>query len=399
MSLNLTFFDTLSSVYKAKDFSFFMLALSLFLLPLSVNLSSIALVTSLAIKFVQVIFFKHKWYAQTSLKYSSLIGFIFLFYVFFNAILQTNFTYTITVFEKEFSHFGLLFLAPMLLRNKLDNKLLIYTLALGLITAVLFVFFKSYVLQIDFDKFAFIKILDIHHTYLSIFILFFVNILLTSIPNKVAPNFKTSLIIALSFLLVAFTILFILGSKVSMIIYLIFILVSVFLYFFRNRSIKILVILPVLIICFFVFNKKIDTTYKAALNFRVEIWQESINSIQEKPFFGNLQMIERDLLNFNHYKSGKYYLMDSDLNSHNQFLSILMKFGFVGALILSLLIVNLFMFKHKNVSKKTLQNSMGFFVIVFFTFYIENVLDRHHGIVFFSLFFNYYLVSISDEKS
>ena len=399
MSLNLTFFNTLESVYKARDFSFLTLAFSIFLLPLSVNLSSIALVTSLTIKFVQVIFFKHQWYAQKSLKYSSLIGFVFVLYIFFNAILQTNFTYVITVFEKEFSHFGLLFLAPMLLRNRVENKLLIDTLALGLITAVLFVFFKSYVLDINFDKVAFIKILDIHHTYLSIFILFFVNILLISIPNKEASDYKTTLIIIIGILLVAFLMLFILGSKVSMVVYLLFILGYVFMYFFRNRSIKILVILPVLIICFFVFNKKIDTTYKSALNFRVEIWQESINSIQEKPFFGNLQMIERDLLNLNHYKSGKYYLMDSDLNSHNQFLSILLKFGFVGAAILILLIVNLFIFKNKDLPKKTLQNGIGFFVILFFTFYIENVLDRHHGIVFFSLFFNYYLVSISNEKS
>jgi O-antigen ligase len=251
MSLKLTFFNIINSIYKARDFSFFMLALSLFILPLSVNLSSITLVTSLVLKFTQSIFFKHNLYSEQSLKNSSLIGLLFFVYIFVNSIIQTNFKYTIKVFEEEFSHFGLLFLAPMLLRKKEDNKLLSYTLAFGLIAAVLFVIIKSYVLQIDFDKVAFIKTLDIHHTYLSIFILFFVNILLASIPKKTQINYKFNLLIYSISILAAFVLLFILGSKVSMIIYLAFILATVFIYLFKNKSKKVLIIIPVLVVCFF----------------------------------------------------------------------------------------------------------------------------------------------------
>ena len=49
-------------------------------------------------------------------------------------------------------------------------------------------------------------------------------------------------------------------------------------------------------------------------------------------------------------------------------------------------------------TKDTITNLVGFSVIVLFTFYIENVLDRHHGIVFFAIFYNYYLVAIQNEK-
>lgn len=397
MSFRVNLFKTLKKQYKEKDFSFLVLTLSLFLLPVSINLSTFSLVISIVLKFVQVVFLNHKLYVQKSLKISSYIGLIFFLYVILSSIIQNNIQYTLNVFDKEFSHLTLLFLAPMLLRKKEDNKLLSYGLILGLITACIYVFAMSYVLEIDFNKLTFLKVINIHHTYLSIYILFFVNIILASVlkNNQLKLNRKTSLF--LSTLIFAFIILFMLGSKISMVIYLFFIGVYTVTFLSKKRRLIILTILPILIVSFLFFNKKIDTSYKSALNFRLEIWNESINSIKENPFFGNLKMSEKDVLNYHHYISGKYYLMDSDLNSHNQFLSILLKYGIVGSIILLFLMVNIFKTKNFTTSKDTIANLIGFLVIMFGTFYIENVLDRHHGVVFFSIFFNYYLVTIEDE--
>ncbi|GAA4268730.1 hypothetical protein GCM10022257_08310 [Hyunsoonleella aestuarii] len=53
---------------------------------------------------------------------------------------------------------------------------------------------------------------------------------------------------------------------------------------------------------------------------------------------------------------------------------------------------------NKSTSKRCIKEAIGVGVIVLITFYIENVLDRHHGIVFCTVFYNYYLVAIQNEN-
>ena len=400
MSLRITILNLLKKLYLEKDFSFLILNLSLFLLPLSINLSTIGLVSAMLIKIIQVFFLKHKLYSKKSLKFSSFIGVIFFVYIIMSAIVQTNLQYTFKIFDEEFSHLVLLFLVPMMLRGSEDNKLLSLSLLTGLVVACIYVFVMSFLLKITFNKIAFLELLKLHHTYLSIYTLFFVNILLSSISSNKKLRFTTQNIIFSATIIVAFLLLFILGSKVAMVVYFIFIAFYAFKLFSGKKQCYFLVLfIPILVSCFFIFNQKIDTTYTSALNFRAEIWEQSLNSIKDNPFFGNLKMNEKDILNFYHYKNGKYYLMDSDLNSHNQFLSFLIKYGFVGFIILLFFVFNLFRMKNVRVSKVKINQVIGFFIIMFFTFYIENVFDRHHGIVFFTIFFNYYLVKISDEKA
>jgi O-antigen ligase len=147
------------------------------------------------------------------------------------------------------------------------------------------------------------------------------------------------------------------------------------------------------------FNQKLNTSYKNAVDFRLEIWHQSVKSIKENLFFGDLKMQEKDLLNEKHYLNGRYDLMNSDLNSHNQYLSILLKFGIIGFLILTLYILNLIEALNKATSKDTVKSVLGFSAIILIVFYIENILDRHHGIVFVSVFYNYYLVAIQNETN
>jgi O-antigen ligase len=139
-------------------------------------------------------------------------------------------------------------------------------------------------------------------------------------------------------------------------------------------------------------------SYESALDFRTQIWDASIKTIREYPFFGNLKAPEKELLNYKHYVSGKYYFLDSDLNSHNQYLSIILKYGLFGFILLSFFVVNIFKKIENKTSKYKIRELIGFAAIIGLSFYIENILDRHHGIMFFAIFYNYYLVEIENEE-
>lgn len=387
----------IKEIFIEKDYSFLMLTIGLVLLPLSINLSTFALILALGLKIFQIFIFKQNAFKVKSLKTSTLIGLCFFAFILINSIIQTSLTYTISVFENEFSHLVLLVLIPLLLREKKSNILLCYALFTGIIIACSYVFITSLVLNINFDRDAFEAILDIHHTYLSMYILFFVNFLLVLFFDEYQNiNFlkKAIYVTAIS---LAFLIIFMVNSKVSIVIFAVILGGYLIISFSKNNALKYLLVFLVLISCIVVFNNKLNISYKNALDFRQEIWIQSVNSIKENVFFGNLKMPEKDVLNFKHYLSGKYYLMDSDLNSHNQYLSIVLKFGIIGFLILMLYPVNLVSTLNKSTTKKTMKDVVGFSIILLMIFYIENVLDRHHGIVFFSIFYNYYLVAIQNE--
>ena len=384
--------------FEEKDFSFIALAVSLLLLPLSINLSTFALVASLGLKALQILFFKQKLFKLKSLKVSSVIGLFFFIFIITNSIIQNSIEYTISVFENEFSHVMLLIFIPFLLRGKKENIMLCYGLFFGVIVACSYVFIATFILNISFDRDAFERILDIHHTYLSMYILFFINFILINFFDGYKNNSTLKKTIYITAVLLGFLIIFMLNSKIAIVIFTVILGGYLVISFSKNNALKYLLVFLALTLSIVVFNNKLNVSYKSALDFRQEIWTQSVNSIKENIFFGNLKMPEKDVLNYKHYISGKYYLMDSDLNSHNQYLSILLKYGIIGFLILLLYPVNLVSTLNKSTTKKTMKEVVGFGVILIMIFYIENVLDRHHGIVFFTIFYNYYLVAIQNEN-
>ena len=384
--------------FEEKDFSFIALTVSLLLLPLSINLSTFALVASLGLKVFQILFFKQKLFKQKSLKVSSVIGLFFFIFIITNSIIQNSIEYTISVFENEFSHVMLLIFIPFLLRRKKENIMLCYALFFGVIVACSFVFIATFILNISFDRDAFERIIDIHHTYLSMYILFFINFILINFFDGYKNNSTLKKTIYITAVLLGFLIIFMLNSKIAIVIFTVILGGYLVISFSKNNALKYLLVFLALTLSIVAFNNKLNVSYKSALDFRQEIWTQSVNSIKENIFFGNLKMPEKDVLNYKHYISGKYYLMDSDLNSHNQYLSILLKYGIIGFLILLLYPVNLVSTLNKSTTKKTMKEVVGFGVILIMIFYIENVLDRHHGIVFFTIFYNYYLVAIQNEN-
>ena len=251
--------------------------------------------------------------------------------------------------------------------------------------------------NISFNNNAFEDILHLHHTYLATYILLAVHFLLFSLYTKKKLVLDVKVIISVGFLIFSFLVIFLLGSKFSMVVLLLFI-ASYTLVFLKNNKKGLILLYSILLIIFIIFNKKINTSYKSALDFRIEIWQQCVNSIKQNLFFGDLTMSEKDVLCKMHYLSGKYYLFDSDLNSHNQYLSLLLRFGLVGFIIFIILCLQLFRSNSLKINNSNLINILGFSMVFLSVFYIENILDRHHGIVFFTIFFNYYLVTTANEK-
>lgn len=389
----------LKSFYLEKDFSFLAIATSLFLLPLSINLSTFALIVGLALKLIQVLFLKQKFFVAKSLRVSSAIGVLFLVYVLLNCLIQNDLHYLIAIFGNEFSPWVLLILVPFILREKNQNIILSYAFFSGLIVACLYVLAMSFILRINFDRDAFQNIIDIHHTYLCMYLLFFVNFLLVRFFTKTKKNHYLKSISYLVVFSLVFLLIFILKSKVSIVIYALLVGGHLVVSFSKKNAIVYLFIVSALSLSIILFNQKLNTSYKNAMDFRLEIWGQSINSIKENLLFGNLKMQEKDLLNEKHYLNGRYDLMDSDLNSHNQYLSILLKYGIIGSIILTLYILNLIMAFNTTTPKETVKSVLGFSVIILTIFYIENILDRHHGIVFVTVFYNYFLVAVQNETN
>jgi len=167
---------------------------------------------------------------------------------------------------------------------------------------------------------------------------------------------------------------------------------------FNRRRIPLYIVLLAASIFFTqAFNNKIQVSYERALDFRLQIWEVSFKIFKENPIFGNLKLPEKDLLNYNHYMNGKYYFLDSDLNSHNQYLSILMKYGALGAILFLFFVMYISRLAIKKTDNLIIREFIGFSLILLIVFYIENVLDRHHGIVYATFFYNYYLVAIENE--
>ena len=389
----------LKEIVSQRDISFLVFIISLFLLPLSINLSTFTLIVALFLKVIQVLLKRNKLYVSKTLKNAAIVGLLFFAYIIINSISQTGFNITFKSFEKQYLHFAIFFLMPMLLRSKRENKLLIYAFFVGTILAVVYVFIFVVINNMTFNKYAFADILDIHHTYLSMYLLAFINycmVLIMGKKNNVPKSIKLILAIVV---LLSFGVMFFLNSKAGMILFLLLFIIHSFPDISKKNVIGYVIALILILSVVSFFNNKIDINYKKALDFRLQVWEMSFEVFSENVFFGDLSLSEKDRLNYKHYVNGKYYFLDSDLNSHNQYLSILMKFGFFGFVILLLYGINIFRKLAFNNKTREIREFLGLLTVVLLICYIENIIDRHHGIVYLTIFYNYYLVAIDNAES
>tara|TARA_B100001093_G_scaffold409908_1_gene399046 strand:- start:1643 stop:2827 length:1185 start_codon:yes stop_codon:yes gene_type:complete len=382
----------LRHLINEKDFSFIALVLTFFLLPLSINLSSIAFVVAVVLKIYQSTLLQFKLFYSESVRQSSFFALCFFCYIIANSIIQNDIQYTVAEFDRQFLHYAVLFIAPMLLREYSFNKLLIISLSYGLTIAIGYVLFICIITNTKFDQFTTQYYLDLHHTYLSLFLLFITNQLMAFVTEKgMKFNWLTAISIA-TFFFITFWLLYSVNSKVSVLVFVFLVIFYLAPKLSKKTAVKYGFVFLILALSIYMFISKLEQSYIDAFEYRTQIWEAAIEAIKQKPFFGNLQDSEKNVINFQHYMSGKYYFLDSNLNSHNQYLSITLKFGIIGLIIFFIYLFHCC----KSLYKKKSSNQRlftGFLLIMFTIFIIENILVRHHGIVLFAFGINYFLIS------
>ncbi|MDA8591367.1 O-antigen ligase family protein [Flavobacteriaceae bacterium] len=135
------------------------------------------------------------------------------------------------------------------------------------------------------------------------------------------------------------------------------------------------------------FNQEsyVEKNETNSTNNRINIYKCAIKKIKEKPFLGYGINDDKKAL-YNCYKENLYYLNENKFNTHNQYLSVLMKSGIIG------LIIFMFMLVY-NLRMAVITNDRLFLVLlIYFTaiMMFENILERQNGVMIFSFIINYF---------
>jgi O-antigen ligase len=244
-----------------------------------------------------------------------------------------------------------------------------------------------------------LPLLNDHPIYISIIfsvsILFTINYVLSK-KTTVKFNWIYGGTSVLLFLLILFL------SRRGVIFALIISAISIILFSYKNNikqiiktTVGILVVVSALLFFIPQTNKRIsemlnETTYSTknetnSTNNRLQIYKCAFDLIKEQPFFGyGIEDDRREL--YQCYKENLYYLYELKFNTHNQYLSILMKVGIIG-----LLLFLWFLYYNLRMALKTKDclfvGSILFFSIVMM---FENILERQNGIMLFTFLINYF---------
>ncbi|MBT8223556.1 MAG: O-antigen ligase family protein, partial [Eudoraea sp.] len=127
---------------------------------------------------------------------------------------------------------------------------------------------------------------------------------------------------------------------------------------------------------------------------RIVIWQNSIELAKAKPWIGYGTGDVQDKLIEVYQKNKELWRMQF-FNSHNQFLDYQLRYGVLGALLLVVYLGYFFIYAWQNADYLYL----SFIAMIALGFLTENIIQRHWGIVFFSLFNSLYYFRIRNAKS
>ena len=233
-----------------------------------------------------------------------------------------------------------------------------------------------------------------HSSYYSMYILFSIWIIVYFIRIK-----QLNRVICYALLIYFSIFLWLLGSRAALLTYLLSISTFLLIVIFNDKKYKlglILIIMISLISLFVLTNKYIKYNIKETIELtgnkslneksdeRLWLWKSGIEIFNENFWFGvGTGDIDAELKN----KYKKYQLQtaaDKNLNVHNQYLDIAIKFGIFGLLIfISWMIYSLI------ISIKKRQFLFLFFLIILFiNFFFEVILNSIAGISFFVVFYS-----------
>lgn len=262
----------------------------------------------------------------------------------------------------------------------------------------------------QFYNHSFTKPIGIHATYLSLYVALSVIFLLDLLPSK-SFFLKLSIFAIICILAVG---LFFMASR-NTILTLIFI--TLFIYPILRLRHKLVYIFASIVLIGtaifvtrndnYIFNRfSIDLIDDLNLGNhytidnpepRIMRWQCAIDLIKEKPIFGYGSGDEIPLLMKLYKERNMKISYAEEFNTHNQYLSILIKHGVVGLLIFLGMLA--YFFRLAIESKNFLY--LSFLILMSIGFLTENIIDANKGIFFFAYFntlLGYQIINENKQK-
>lgn len=323
---------------------------------------------------------------------------LYLFGLFFT----DNIHYGISEFGRQ-----MIFLIFPLVFSTIDasfikvNKIIKY-FPIGVFIAAFFGFCKaSFFLLNDlgnyfyYDQFA--VFLNKHTTYFSLFVVISILINLKNIGKNKKDIFNY--IMLLFFILI----LYFLSVRISVIGLVAGALVLV--YFKGNKKFKIAAFILIPLVVFLVFASpnfqkrfepsSIENTQIEDSEFRILHWKAVLETITyNNLLIGNGSGSNRDYLykKYREFKLTAAY--EDEYNTHNQFLEILLDYGFIGLTLFILMLA--YILKRFIHSKDGL--AISIFVVLLVFMLTESILVRHSGAIMFSLFILLFMIKTQNIK-
>src|SRR5690606_12973194 len=205
--------------------------------------------------YLDVIFTMKQLFFTKALSQLAIIGAIFFIYILLNSLAQAGFNATVEYYDTEYSKLILLPLSPILLKGRTENRLLIYFLTSGTFFAIVFGIFYSVINIIPLNREIFASVFDIHHTYLSLFILLIMNKCILKLFSAKLPKEKTVLLLLIT--LLGVYVMYSIESKTSMVIIVLLLCIHLFPQITPRNIPKVLFVILFSIIILYAFNNKL----------------------------------------------------------------------------------------------------------------------------------------------
>lgn len=293
------------------------------------------------------------------------------------------------------------FVYPLILfSTKLDNKaspFVLYCFSFGTFIASLIgiIYALSYRFMGLGDYFfneKFSELLDKHTTYFSLFVVISMLFILSeSIKRRL--NWKISIPVLFYFI----GILYVVSTRISLVALSASIIILVFMEI-KSKLKWLGIIIPFFLIGLFSmpnFQKRFEPSDTeigqiSDLEFRKYHWLSVWETLQENPIiFGNGTGASRDFLYETYKKHQLTSAYELEYNAHNQYLEYALDFGLLGVVVLGIILVYIIIRFYRS------GNYLALAVIFTFIIYFltESLLQRHDGIVTFSLLMSLFLTS------
>ena len=131
---------------------------------------------------------------------------------------------------------------------------------------------------------------------------------------------------------------------------------------------------------------------KSKNEFRMVRWKAAVQVIQEAPLFGHGAGSEIPVLKREYFKRKLYNSYVNELNAHNEYLSLLVKYGIVGLAVFLFVLLWGYQFAIRAGDFVFL----SFLIIITVVSFSENILDVNKGVFFYAFFFAFFILKKGD---